>query len=46
VDGYARQDYDSMAGGAILVIALAVATQFVFAGVSRLTVSPGVRARG
>ncbi|SEF80827.1 osmoprotectant transport system permease protein [Thermomonospora echinospora] len=46
VDGYARQDYDSMAGGAILVIVLAVATQFVFAGVSRLTVSPGVRARG
>ncbi|REE98895.1 ABC transporter permease [Thermomonospora umbrina] len=45
VDGYARQDYDSMAGGAILVIALAVVTQFAFAGASRLTVSPGVRAR-
>ncbi|HEX2314614.1 MAG TPA: ABC transporter permease [Thermomonospora sp.] len=44
VDGYARQDYDSMAGGAILVIALAVAVQFVFAGVFRLAVSPGVRA--
>ncbi|MBA9007393.1 MULTISPECIES: ABC transporter permease [Thermomonospora] len=44
VDGYARQDYDSMAGGALLVIALAVAVQFVFAGLSRLVVSPGVRA--
>lgn len=45
VDGYARQDYDSMAGGAILVILLAVLTQFAFAGLSRLGVSPGVRQR-
>lgn len=44
VDGYSRQDYASMAGGALLVIVLAVAVQFVFAGLSRLVVSPGVRA--
>lgn len=43
VDGYARQDYNSMAGGAILVIALAIVTQFVFAGLYRYGVSPGVR---
>lgn len=43
VDGYARQDYDSMVGGAILVIALAVLTQIVFAGLYRYSVSPGVR---
>lgn len=45
VDGYARQDYDSMAGGAILVIVLAVLVQFGFAGLYRLSVSPGVRQR-
>lgn len=45
VDGYARQEYDSMAGGAILVIVLALAVQLVFTGVSRLAVSPGVRGR-
>ncbi|WP_018655417.1 ABC transporter permease [Actinomadura flavalba] len=43
IDGYARQEYDSMAGGALLVIALAVLTQLFFAAVYRLTVSPGVR---
>ncbi|GAA4088548.1 ABC transporter permease [Actinomadura miaoliensis] len=43
VDGYSRQDYDSMAGGAILVIALAVVTQLAFAALYRAAVSPGVR---
>jgi osmoprotectant transport system permease protein len=43
VDGYARQDYNSMAGGAILVIALALLTQLVFAGLYRYGVSTGVR---
>jgi osmoprotectant transport system permease protein len=43
VDGYARQDYNSMAGGAILVIALALLTQLVFAGLYRYGVSAGVR---
>ena len=48
VDGYSRQDYDSMAGGAILVIVLALAAQLAFAVLERLVVSPGVRpaARG
>ncbi|GAA3984789.1 ABC transporter permease [Actinomadura viridis] len=45
VDGYSRQDYDSMAGGAILVILLAVLTQLAFAGLYRYAVSPGVRQR-
>ncbi|MEU5884644.1 ABC transporter permease [Spirillospora sp. NPDC047279] len=45
VDGYSRQNYDSMAGGAILVILLAVLTQIVFAGLYRYAVSPGVRQR-
>ncbi|POM24678.1 Glycine betaine/carnitine/choline transport system permease protein OpuCB [Actinomadura rubteroloni] len=43
VDGYSRQDYDSMAGGAILVIVLAVLTQAAFAALHRFAVSPGVR---
>lgn len=45
VDGYARQEYDSMAGGAILVILLALGTQLAFTGVNRVWVSPGVRQR-
>jgi osmoprotectant transport system permease protein len=45
VDGYSRQDYDSMAGGAILVIVLAVLTQAAFAALHRFAVSPGVRRR-
>jgi osmoprotectant transport system permease protein len=45
VDGYSRQDYDSMAGGAILVIVLAVLTQAAFAVLYRYAVSAGVRQR-
>lgn len=43
VDGYARQEYDSMAGGAILVIILALAAQALFAGARRVWLSPGLR---
>jgi osmoprotectant transport system permease protein len=45
IDGLALQDYSSTAGGAILVIALAFATQGAFAALHRLVVSPGVRRR-
>lgn len=43
IDGLARQDYNSTAGGAILVIVLAFLTQAAFTGLYRLAVSPGVR---
>ncbi|WP_433327089.1 ABC transporter permease [Spirillospora sp. CA-294931] len=43
VDGYARQEYDQMAGGAILVAAMAVLVQAVFTVLRRLVVSRGVR---
>ncbi|WP_067489546.1 ABC transporter permease [Actinomadura hibisca] len=43
MDGYARQEYDQMAGGAILVAVLAVLVQLLFALLRRFVVSPGVR---
>ncbi|RAY13493.1 ABC transporter permease [Actinomadura craniellae] len=43
IDGLKRQEYDSTAGGAILVIALAFLIQLIFTGLHRLSVSPGVR---
>ncbi|WP_067826624.1 ABC transporter permease [Actinomadura kijaniata] len=43
IDGLARQEYDTTAGGAILVIALAFAVQAAFALLYRLAVSPGLR---
>lgn len=43
VDGYARQEYDRMAGGAILVAVLAVVIQLVFTALRRFVVSPGTR---
>jgi osmoprotectant transport system permease protein len=43
IDGLKQKDYSSTAGGAILVIALAILIQLVFAWLHRLAVSPGVR---
>lgn len=43
VDGLKQQDYNSTAGGAILVISLAIIFQRVFELLHRLAVSPGVR---
>ena len=42
IDGQATQDYAEMAGGALLVAALALGVDFVFGLVQRLTVSPGL----
>lgn len=42
VDGFARQDYPQMLGGAILVMALALASEAVFAWAQRASVSPGL----
>lgn len=42
-DGLAQRDYEVMAGGAILVVALALVTEGVFALALRLVVSPGIR---
>ena len=42
VDGLASGDYPQMAGGAILVAALALTVDIALAGVSRLLVSPGL----
>ncbi|MGW5877635.1 ABC transporter permease [Nocardiopsis terrae] len=44
VDGQARQDLTMMLGGSVLVVALAVATTLLFAGLRRLLVAPGLRA--
>jgi osmoprotectant transport system permease protein len=45
IDGIQQRDYDQMAGGAILVAALALLVDFVFAGIQRLVVSPGLTGR-
>jgi osmoprotectant transport system permease protein len=42
IDGQAYRDYGQMAGGALLVAALAMAVDLVLAGVQRLVVSPGL----
>ncbi|MFE3461994.1 ABC transporter permease [Nocardiopsis aegyptia] len=44
VDGQARQDLSMMLGGSILVVALAVVTTLLFAGLRRVLVAPGLRA--
>ncbi|GHC94493.1 ABC transporter permease [Nocardiopsis terrae] len=44
VDGQARQDLTMMLGGSVLVVALAVATTLLFAGLRRILVAPGLRA--
>ncbi|MFE1167194.1 ABC transporter permease [Nocardiopsis sp. NPDC058789] len=44
VDGQARQDLTMMLGGSVLVVALAVVTTLLFAGLRRFLVAPGLRA--
>jgi osmoprotectant transport system permease protein len=43
IDGLARRDYETVVGGAFLVVLLAIATQALFALVLRVVVSPGLR---
>jgi osmoprotectant transport system permease protein len=43
IDGLARNDYAMVAGGAIVVVALALAVQLLFVGIRRLTVPAGLR---
>ncbi len=45
IDGIQQRDYAQMAGGAVLVAVLALLVDFVFAGVQRLVVSPGLTGR-
>lgn len=44
VDGQARQDLTMMLAGSVLVVALAVVTTLLFAGLRRVLVAPGLRA--
>ncbi|MCB0912721.1 MAG: ABC transporter permease [Propionibacteriaceae bacterium] len=44
IDGQAYRDYGQMAGGALLVAALAMAVDLAFAGVQKVAVSPGLGA--
>lgn len=46
IDGFARQQYDTVIGGCFFVIALAVATQAIFVLIRRVFVSPGLRGVG
>jgi osmoprotectant transport system permease protein len=43
IDGLARHDYAMVAGGAIVVVVLALAVQILFVGIRRLTVPAGLR---
>lgn len=43
IDGQAYRDYGEMAGGALLVAALAMVVDLAFAGLQRAVVSPGLR---
>jgi osmoprotectant transport system permease protein len=45
IDGIQVRDYDMMAGGAVLVAALALSVDLVLAGLQRLVVSPGLTGR-
>ncbi len=45
VDGFAGQDYDEMIGGVIFVVALAITTEGLFAGIERLA-TPRTSSRG
>jgi osmoprotectant transport system permease protein len=45
IDGIQTRDYDMMAGGAVLVAALALGVDLALAGVQRLVVSPGLTGR-
>jgi osmoprotectant transport system permease protein len=42
VDGLARNDYQLVVGGTVLVVLLALIVQLVFAALRRLVVSPGL----
>lgn len=44
-DGLARQEYDTVIGGAILVVLLALGTEVLFVGADKLLVSAGLRGR-
>jgi len=46
IDGLASNQYDQVAGGAALVVALALLVQFAFVGVRRLAVPAGLRQAG
>lgn len=43
IDGLARKDYAMVVGGAVVVVALALAVQVLFVGIRRLTVPAGLR---
>jgi osmoprotectant transport system permease protein len=43
IDGLATNNYGEVAGGAALVVLLALAVQFLFVGVRRLAVPAGLR---
>jgi osmoprotectant transport system permease protein len=45
IDGLSVRDYAQMAGGAILVAALALLVDLLFAGIQRVVVSPGLTGR-
>jgi osmoprotectant transport system permease protein len=43
VDGLARNDYELVIGGSVVIVALAVIVQLVFAALRRFIVSPGLQ---
>lgn len=45
VDGLARNDYELVVGGSVLVVVLAIVVQLAFTGLRRLIVSPGLLGR-
>ncbi|MFJ2030244.1 ABC transporter permease [Streptosporangium sp. NPDC087985] len=45
IDGLATKDYESVVGGAVLVVLFALGVQVLFTVVQRMTVSPGVSQR-
>ena len=46
IDGLNRNQYDQVLAGAIMVALLAIALDYISAGVERAVVSPGIRERG
>lgn len=46
IDGFSRQEYETVVGGSFLVIVLAMLTQAIFVLVRRVFVSPGLRGVG
>jgi osmoprotectant transport system permease protein len=42
VDGLARNDYELVIGGTVVIVALAVVVQLIFSVLRRLIVSPGL----